>query len=233
MTTVQLADRQLAAHHEAAADDHHQRGAEDGDGAHHHREQRLLPGDRDPRVHRGHAVGLVALQLERLAGEALDQLHRAERFVEPAEQLGLELLDALLAVDQRPGVEAEAEEQERHDRQRQQRDRHVHVEQPAEHHRERDGRRGEREQAAHHQVLDRVGVDVDAVDGVRRAGGDVMVQAERGQVREQLAAQVVDHPLAGVDLHLRAVGRDELVDDLQHARRPRPRTRAARSGCRG
>ena len=43
-----------------------------------------------------------------------------------------------------------------------------------------------------------------------------MVQPERGQVREQLAAQVVDHPLAGIDLHLRAVGRHQLVDHLQH-----------------
>ena len=33
---------------------------------------------------------------------------------------------------------------------------------------------------------------------------------------EQAVAQVVDHPLPGVDLHLRAVGRDELVDELQH-----------------
>ena len=37
-----------------------------------------------------------------------------------------------------------------------------------------------------------------------------------GQVLEQPVAQVVDHPLAGIDLHLRAVGRHELVDDLQH-----------------
>ena len=39
-------------------------------------------------------------------------------------------------------------------------------------------------------------------------------------MREQPAAQVVDHPLAGVDLHLRAVGRHELV------RRPAARTPA-------
>ena len=32
---------------------------------------------------------------------------------------------------------------------------------------------------------------------------------------EQPVAQVVDHPLSGVHLHLRAVRRDELVDDLQ------------------
>ena len=163
-------------------------------------------------------VRRVALQLVRLAREALDQLHRAERLVEPAEQLGLELLHPLFAVDQRPRVVAQAQVHERHDGQRQQRDRHVQPQQDAEHHRQRGDRRGQREQAAHHEVLDRVRVDVDAVDRVRRARGDVMVQAERRQVREQLAAQVVDHPLAGVDLHLGAVGRDELVHDLkQHA----------------
>ena len=81
---------------------------------------------------------------------------------------------------------------------------------------QRDDRRGERKDAAHHQVLDRVGVDVDAIDRVARARRDVVVQAERLQVLEQPVAQVVHHPLAGIDLHLRAVRGHELVDDLQH-----------------
>ena len=33
---------------------------------------------------------------------------------------------------------------------------------------------------------------------------------------KQPGPQVVDHPLAGVDLHLRAVGRHQLVHHLQH-----------------
>ncbi len=33
---------------------------------------------------------------------------------------------------------------------------------------------------------------------------------------EEPVPQVVDHPLARVDLHLRAVGRHELIHDLQH-----------------
>ena len=79
------------------------------------------------------------------------------------------------------------------------------------------------------QVLDRVGVDVDAIHRVGRAGGDVVVQAERRQVLEQPPAQVVHHPLAGIDLHLRGVGRDELIDDLQH----HARDTTMRSGGRG
>jgi hypothetical protein len=42
-----------------------------------------------------------------------------------------------------------------------------------------------------------------------------MVQAEARQMVEQAAAEVVHHPLAGVDLDLRAVRRHELVRDLQ------------------
>ena len=44
----------------------------------------------------------------------------------------------------------------------------------------------------------------------------MMVQPQRRQVFEQPRAKVVDHPLPGVDLHLRPVGRHELVDHLQH-----------------
>ena len=175
MTTVQLADRQPSAHHEAAADDHDQRRAENRDGADDDREQRLLPRDGDARVHRRVAGRGVALQLVRLAREALDEPHRAERLVQPLEQLRLELLHALFAVDERRRVVAQAEIHERHDRQRQQRDRDVHAQQDAEHHGQRDDRRRQRKDAAHHEVLDRVRVDVDAVDGVRRARGDVMV----------------------------------------------------------
>ena len=42
------------------------------------------------------------------------------------------------------------------------------------------------------------------------------MQPERRQVLKQLAAQVVHHALTGIDLHLRAVGGDQLVHDLQH-----------------
>jgi len=151
----------------------------------------------------------------RLAGEALDQLHRAEGFVQPAEQLGLQFLHTLFAVDQRPRVVAQAHVHERDDGERQQSDVHVQAQQDGEHHRQRRDRRRQREEAAHHEVLDRVRVDVDAVDGVGRARRDVMVEAERGQMREQLAAQVVDHPLAGVDLHLRVDCRHHLRAELQ------------------
>ena len=41
------------------------------------------------------------------------------------------------------------------------------------------------------------------------------MEAERLQMVEQLVPQVVDHALAGVDLHLRAVRGHELIDDLQ------------------
>ena len=76
-----------------------------------------------------------------------------------------------------------------------------------------DGR--QRQQAAHHQVFDRVGIDVDAIHRVAGVRRDVVVQAERLEMLEQAAAQVVHHPLAGIDLHLRGVGGDELVHDLQ------------------
>ena len=132
-------------------------------------------------------------------------------------QLRLELLHALFAVDERRRVVAQAEDTGTARRVSDSsatvtssRSRIANITSSVDH------RRGEREDAAHHEVLDRVGVDVDAVDGVARAGRDVMVQAERLQMLEQPVAQVVDHPLPGVDLHLRAVRRDELVEHLQH-----------------
>ena len=70
--------------------------------------------------------------------------------------------------------------------------------------------------AAHHEVFDRVGVDVHAVDRVARARRDVVMQAERCEMGEQPVAQVVDHPLAGVDLDLRAVRRHELIHHCEH-----------------
>ena len=164
----QLADRQPPVHHLHPADDDDERRAEDGDRRDDDGEQRALPGDRNPRVHRRFAGGGVAAQFVRFAREALHEPDRAERFVQPRQQVRFELLDALLAVDERRHVVAEAQEEERHDRQRQQRDRHVHPQQHAEHHDQRRHRSGERKQSAHDQVLDRVGVDVDAVDRVGR-----------------------------------------------------------------
>ncbi len=166
-------------------------------------------------LHRPLAGLGIAAQLVLLAREALDQPDRAERLVQPLQQLRFQLLDALLAVRERRGVIAKAHEEERDDRQRQQRDGEIQPHEDREHHRQRRDRRRQREDAAHHQVFDRVRVDVDAVDGVGGAGGDVMMQPEPGQVLEQTRAQVVDHALPGVDLHLRAVRRHELVDDLQ------------------
>ena len=212
---IQIADRQLPLHHEVAADDHDDRGAENGNRAHDDREERLLPRNRNPRVHRRVAGRAVPTEFMDLAREALDEPHRAERLVQPLQQLGFELFDALFAIHQRRRVVPQAQVQERDDGQRQQADRHVLVEQEAEHHDQRRKRRREREDAAHHEVLDRVRVHVDAVDGVGGARRDVMMQAERGEVLEEPAAQVVHHPLARIDLHLRPVRRHELIDDLQ------------------
>ena len=212
----ELADLQAAAHHVGPTDDDDERRSEYRDRADDDREQRRLPGDLDPRVHRRLAGGGVAAELVRLAREALDQADGAERLVQPFEELRLELLDPLFAADQRRSVVAQAEIQEGDDRQRQQRNRDVHPQQNGEHDRQRRHRGGQRKDAAHHQVLDRVGVDVDAVDAVGGARRDVVVQAQGGQMLEQAPPQVVDHPLPGIDLHLRAVGRHELIRRLQH-----------------
>lgn len=100
-----------------------------------------------------------------------------------------------------------------------QRHRQVEHQQDREHHDERDDRAGEREDAADCQVLDGVAVDVDTVHGVARAGGDVVLEAERLQVFEQPVAQVVDHALARAGLQPDADGRGDLVNQLQdHAR---------------
>ncbi len=42
-----------------------------------------------------------------------------------------------------------------------------------------------------------------------------MLQAQRLEMFEETAAQVVDHALAGIDLDLRGVCGHEMVDDLQ------------------
>ena len=216
---VQPADGERPTHDEHAADDHHQRGAENRDRADGDCERRLLPRDRNPRVHRLFAGLRIALELVRLAREAFHEPHGAECFVQPLDQLRLQLLHAFFAVHERGRVVPEAQIQERDDGQRPQRDGDVHVQQDAEHDRQRRDRRRQRKDAAHDEVLDRVGIDVDPVDGVRRARRDVMMKAERRQVLEQAGSQGVDHPLTGVDLHLRAVRRHQLFHHLQdHAR---------------
>jgi hypothetical protein len=212
---VQVADAERPGHDEPAADDDDERGTEDRDRADDDGKERLLPGDRDARVHRLLARAAVPIELVALAGETLDQPHRAECLVEPLEQLRFELLDPFLAVGERRRVIPQAEEQERHHRQRQQGDRDVEAQDHAEHHRQRDDRGCERKDAAHHQVLDRVGVDVDAIDGVGRALVNVVMQPKPGEVLEQAVPEVVHHPLTGIDLHLGPVRGDELVDDLQ------------------
>ena len=123
--------------HVHPADDENQRRAEDRDRADHDPEERLLPRDGDPRVHRLAAGFAVALQLERFACEALHEAHRRERLVQPLEQLRFELLHALFAVDERGGVVAQAQIEERDDAQRQQRDGRVHLGENREHDDER------------------------------------------------------------------------------------------------
>src|SRR5216117_3914968 len=88
-------------------------------------EERLLPGNRDARVHRRVAGARIAPELVRLAREALDESHGPERLVQTLEQLRLELLHPLLAVYERRRVVPEAEIHERHDGQRHQRNRDV------------------------------------------------------------------------------------------------------------
>jgi hypothetical protein len=140
--------------------------------------------------------------------------HRRERLIS-VEQFRL-APEQLFPVHERLRVIAQAQIQERHDRQRQQRDREAPVGQDRKHDGERRDRVREREDAAHHEVFDRIGVDVHAVDRVARARRDVVIQAERLEMVEELVAQVVDHPLAGVHLHLRAVRGHQLIHDLQH-----------------
>ncbi len=216
---VEPADGQPAVHHVQAADDQHERRAENRNDRHDDGEHRLLPCKRNARVHRLVASGGVAQGLVRLACEALHKTDGAERLIQALDELGLELLHALFAIHHRRRVVAQAQEQERDDGQREQRDRDIHPEEHDEHHDERDDRRGEREHAADDEVLDRVRVDVHAVDRIARARRDVVVQAERLQVLEQSVTQVVHHALTRVHLHLRAVRRHELVRGLQqHAR---------------
>ena len=61
---------------------------------------------------------------------------------------------------------------------------------------------------------------------------DVMLKTERLEVLEEAAAQVVDHALAGIDLHLRGVGGHELVDDLQQHPGDHDQDEQRRPGCR-
>ena len=230
----QVANRHLALQHVHAADRQHERRAQNRDRADDDREQRLLPRDADARAHHVVARRYESIGLVRLPREALDQTHRREHFEQPLDQLRLELFDALGPAHERRHVIAEAQIQERDDGQREQRDGDVELHENREHDGEGDDRRGEREDAAHHQVLDRIGIDVDAVDGVARTRRDVVMKAERLQVLEQAAPQVVDHPLTGIHLHLRAVHRNELVGDLQqhtgdhHDDEQRPRPAAGR-----
>ncbi len=95
-----------------------------------------------------------------------------------------------------------------------------------------DDRRRQREEAAHDEVFDRVGIDVDAIDRVAGVRRDVMLQAERLEMFEQTAAQVVDHALAGIDLDLRGVCGHEMVDDLQQHAADDDQDEHARPGCR-
>ena len=41
------------------------------------------------------------------------------------------------------------------------------------------------------------------------------MQSKPGEMLEQTVPEVVHHPLAGIDLHLRPVRGDQLIDDLQ------------------
>ena len=158
----------------------------------------------------------VPIRFESLARETLDEPDGREHLVQPLDELRLELLDAFGSRHQRAHVIAEAEVEKRHHRERQQRNRQVQRRQNREHHHERDHRGGKREQPAHHEVLDRVRVDVDAVHRVAGVRGDVMVQAERLNLLEEPAPQLVHHALPGIDLQLRCVGGHELIDRLEH-----------------
>ena len=127
MTTVRLADRQLPAHDVHAADDQARAPVprivialtttENSDCCH------VM---RDPRVHRRRrrpsrsAAARDGSRAKLLTSRIAENVSYSRSM-----QLRLELLDALLAVDQRRRVVAEAQIQERHDGQRQQRDRHV------------------------------------------------------------------------------------------------------------
>ena len=57
-------------------------------------------------------------------------------------------------------------------------------------------------------------VDVHTVDGVTRVRLDVAIQPEQLQMLKETVAQAVDHSLAGVDLHLRAVDGQGLACQL-------------------
>ena len=128
-------------------------------------------------------------------------------------------------------VVAQAEIQERHDRQRQQRDRDVEPQQdrrtspPAS---TTDVTSGKPPLMTRFSIA--VRVDVHAVDGVAGVRRDVVVQAERLQVLKQPVAQVVDHPLAGVDLHLRAVAPTRPDSPAAAARRRRTSVTSSASG---
>ncbi len=150
-----------------------------------------------------------------LAREALDQPDRRKRLVQPLDELRLELLHALLAIEQRGDVVADAEIQERHDGQGEQRHRDVELHENREHHDQGHDRRDERK-AADEQVLDRVRIDVHTVDRVSRIRLDVMMEPERLQMLKQAVAEAVNHPLAGIDLHLRAVDGHGLARQLKH-----------------
>src|SRR5262245_18121688 len=106
----QLTDRAAALNHEPAPDDDDEHGTDNRDRADYYGEERLPPGDVDTGIHCPVAGGCVSSEFMRLPREALHQAHRAERFVQPLEQLRFELLDALLACRQRRGVVAQAEE---------------------------------------------------------------------------------------------------------------------------
>ena len=183
----QLAQAHAALQHVRAADHDDERRPQNRDHADDDREQRLLPGDGDARGHHLGAEPRVPIRLESLARETLDEPNGREHLVQPLDELRLELLDTFGSRHQRAHVITEAEVEKRHHRERQQRNRQVQRRQNREHHDERDHRGGKREQPAHHEVLDRVRVDVDAVHRVARVRGDVMVQAEGLNLLEEPA----------------------------------------------
>ena len=173
-------DHQQASHgeraveHVKAADPEDECRARQRDRAHDHREQRFLPGEAQPRAPRAVAGVAEAAELVRLAGEALDHLDRGQDLEHPLDQRRLQRLHALGALYHPARVVAERHPQEGHHHQREQRQRDVEPHQDREHHRELDHRHRQREDAADHQVVDAVGVGLEAVDPVGRARGDVM-----------------------------------------------------------
>ena len=228
----QRADRQPALEDVKSADDQHERRPGERNGAHHDGEQRLLPRETEARTHRLVSRSREPRQLVPFACVAFDSGDRGQNLEGAFDECGLERFHSLGPVRHGGRIVAQAEIQERHDRKREQRERSVEVCEHGEHDAEVEQCHRQRKHTADGQVIDAVGIGVQAVDRIGRSRLNVVPQRECLQVLQQPGAQVVDDALAHLDLQLRVHHADRFGGNLhQQAREHDDDEQHGRSGA--